>query len=1023
MYNILKFIVSLLSLALLTACADSDLGFDSVEEGRQATLTVKLKISPSAEISRADMAPGIDMKVTSIWVGAYNANSGRLVGSKALTGLSASLDHTVTHEVTLTTLSGPTFLVGVANFENRTAVLPDGSVTELEAALSDADTLDKFRNIANSFDSEGGIIIAAPLNPPLMSGFYTEQTHTDGSRPTPASVNVRPGETTLSGAIHLRRLISQVKFNVTADASTVRSFSLESWQIINVPTTSWLYEHVGLDPVNAPDDRAVNGRRFVNSAEMTEMRATGDRTYSFDFWQLENKRTGTLPPGTTADNAYNNRSLQYKNADGTNSGKFRSLVGSATSDDPNNRATYVLLNVRMEMAVDENGNKPDGERLVSSTYLIHLGFCEGDDVMSRATDFNCRRNTKYTYNVTIRNVNDIVVEASGNEVNPGVEGIVTDITDNYYTLDAHYSVFNIYLSSSDISNFQYYVVAYDLNGNEVRIDSDNPPTVPAQSDERFRYMSWIELRKTTNASTIAAYKPRSDSETYTLDEVRGKLSAGYYTVFVNEYVYEDDTSQGNEKGSLNWRGYVDRPDRRAWLNVAGSISPDGNSIYYKSKYAVSQASIQTYYNSLAESAMGLETTNESLGLNLRCNTNYDGTGNPNSGRYNIYSYLSGKSSRMRWNTFIQNSFQQVNTINNQDIYRAARTEPLPAIVETSGGDRGGTMSSSDRKFDADLTSNPRYIEAITACLNRNRDLDGDGVIDNNEIRWFVPTVSQILSAILGRRALANPIFEPKVTRVPNKNVNSNQENSSMLMYASDGKMVWLMEGVSWSNWRQWGGGAPWEVRCVRNLGGDMTVINTTNVTQVPFVKRDGANVVELKYFDSRAVRAEAYRSSAHPMPVHDINDQRYNRCYRAFEYYTEAVSLNDSRLGISGKTIEWGNYLSTVNPCAFLEATTGRRGWRVPNQKELTIIAILNEHTSNVPSDNVYQLTCSYSYFDFDGYIPGANPNDPAGTASSNWRFPMKIVTATGAATQHEPMTSYTVSDNEMSIRCVRDTD
>lgn len=156
------------------------------------------------------------------------------------------------------------------------------------------------------------------------------------------------------------------------------------------------------------------------------------------------------------------------------------------------------------------------------------------------------------------------------------------------------------------------------------------------------------------------------------------------------------------------------------------------------------------------------------------------------------------------------------------------------------------------------------------------------------------------------------------------------------------------------------------------------------------------------------------------MPVHQINDQRYNRCYKSFEVFDSIIGLNDPRLGLSGKTIEWADYLSSNNPCRALDYT-GKTGWRVPNQKELTIIGILNMHNLNALSGNTFQVSCSYSYFDTKGYAPGSNPDDPDGTVSSYYRYPMKIITSSGQATQSELMNSVTVSNNYYGVRCVRD--
>lgn len=1051
------------------SCTDEfhDITGGQCPDGEPARVRVCIDTGNMDEFTRSDMQEGLDRSVTDLWVAVYNVSSGARTGLTRLDDLDENLMHDY-RSVDVDALSGESYIVGVANISHRFAsVDASGELISLSDALDQADTWEKFRAISVAFDSEGGCVTDAPLNALVMSGTFTSASHSSGNMTGNNTVAIFPGMSAPSGAVHLRRLISQVRFNISYDKKNVRSFDVKSWKVVNVPVHTWLLERDGGAFVNAPDERTAAGNSYHTTPVMSDLTVTDD-TWSFDFWQLENKRTGRpVPSDYTQANAYSYREKEYKDDAGKNTGLFVALAGDGGTDSVDNNATYVVFSVSMEMNVDENGNSVSSaglaHRLVETEYTVHLGYVEGSG-FDRARDFNCRRNSKYTYNVRINNVNDVMVEAYGEsadaEKNPAVEGFVSDITDSYYEVDAHYAAVNIYLTRDDIASFEYYITAYRLDGSEITVNSFDRATVPSKDDTDHMYVEWVELRPTSGQNVLARYRPRkganADGQTYTLDEVKGNSSmrAGWYTMFINEYVYErsmrsmspDDSGYGNESGSTDWHGYVNRPDRRVWINVEGVVSPDGESVYYKSKYAVSQSSIQTYYNDDTDSGLGVEHVNESLGLTLRnsfnpfrnssgtqLNTNTTPGRNNVAGRYNLAQYIAGSAgSALSWNdnSYTWTKFidvtapQTVNRVNNQGVSLAARTEPLPAIRTVSVSEYG--LTSTMLALEPDYgQSNRKYIEAITACLNRNRDNDGDGRIDASELRWFVPTSGQYVRMILGRRSLVHPLFDPgDMTRLPNNSGTNNGLNSSLLAYASDGKQMWLMEGTSDSEYRQWAASVavPWQVRCVRNLGSDNTVIKSVAANNPAFELRKGTNIVDMKYYDEMSIRKEAYHSSSSPMPVHHINDQRYNRCYRSFEFFDSVIGLNDARLKLSGKTIEWSSYLSSTNPCAIL-GYTGKRGWRVPNQKELTILGILGVQNRNVPSGNVFQVTCSYSFFDFDGYVPGANPKDPVatGSISSAFRFPMKIVTSSGLSTQSETMNNITVNNAYFGIRCVRD--
>lgn len=1041
-HHILHKLLLICCLLPIAGCTDDFDGNGAVESGLPASITLNLSCLDMEPISRGELSPALDGMVRSLWIAVYNAETGERTGVAFLHPGEQISEHK-RREITINALSGPSYIVGVANYDHRSGFSSDGELDiSLEQALNDADTYAKYEDLSVAFSHEGDVSIDTPINPLMMTGFYTEDKNDNGLRPEPQIVNIQPGISKPSGAVHLRSLFSQVKFQVKYDKNNIQSLKVTSYKICNLPVGSWLRERTSDDPNrNVCDVRAVNGKRYSDSPLMVDV-ATASDVQSFDFWMIENRRTGLDVPPAYTSNPYPWRELQYTDASGKNTGKFQSLVSSATSDDYNNMATFVLINVDMELKVDENGKQLSGTRTAHTTYMVHLGYCEGSNNTEKARDFNCRRNSKYTYNITIKNIGDILMEAKNQSMPaPGTSGTVTDITASFHQLDAHYAAIPVKFTAEELENFRFLMRVYDLDGNERVIDSDIASLVPSEGSNDFMYYSWVEFRRNTDQSKegtyLESYKPHGTKGTYYLGEMNSSRAEGWYTMFINEYVYETGTAaNGNESRSTNWHNYVNRPDRRLWINVKSQESADGESIYYNSKYAISQHSIQTYYKSGATtSALGLEHIDESYGLRLRNNYRYSADGNHESARYNQAEYLASPKSTLsslnysnytpQWSTFLDvNSYQKVDAISSQNVEREAVTWNLPSIIYNSNGnDKKASYGNSS----CDPNSGSKYTELMRACLNRNRDNDGDGVIDASEIRWIIPTKAQYIRLILGCNSLQTPVLDiTNLQKLPNA---SNSYNSSMFAGTSDGSMIWLMEGTSDSQWTQWGTAAPWMVRCVRTLGTNLTVISDKNTAQPAFYLRDtsdGTYVVDLKRYDSKSLRTEAIRNtstSASGMPVHHILDQRYNRCYSAFEFSSTVISLNDSRLGLSGTSVNWSSYLASHNPCAVLNTST-KGGWRVPNQMELSIIAALGYYNSGtVPSGTIFLLTCSYSYFDIGGNTPGTNAANPSGTINSTYHYPLKCRIGDGGMTQSDQMYAATINNNYYGVRCVRDTD
>lgn len=1071
---------------------------DYVTEGKDVKITVPVDIPWMEVRTRADISDNDRDGIKSLWIAVFSA-SGQMTSRKDVNSAAgwikvpqdSDYNEPAYEEVTLYAASGHSYIVGVANVDNYgvTSDAP-GERKLLSELLTDGMTWEEFNKIAvasfpddthaethiNAPDVENGLPMSGCFCPVAPGGNHPADWSTENFTTTfiPSSTNENK-TVTLSGAIHLRRLVSHITFNIEP-AGDVVDVSVEGYSISNVPKYSWLYEQgTNFGDQAATKDKAAD--YYQAPVRFGAQYVTTDNTgHSFDFWMAENKHTGNAQK-------YNDREVKSASSTADNV-LYTTLTGDSWTS--NNMASYVtvqcLVTYKNLANVDEdgltNGETSPVYRTGAAEYTIHLGYMKGD-----AADFNSYRNTSYTYKISISGLNEIVVEANQGTERNSAEGIVTDVENRTIHLDAHYSVFNIAFTEtelSDIENFGYIVTTYENGTAYTYTDADEV------SGEDRKYIDWIELKSTTDATTLATYSPASRG-TYTatadavmpIDEFHHKVSENkdnlsgvftknadgnyYFTVFVNEYTYEPrygDTGWGKEGENKIWHTYVNQPSRHFYFRVRRKVSYDGNSVYARSKYAVSQESIQTYYSSLTDqaTAVGIEHTNEMQGLNLRRSfqdTGNDANGNPHksgvNGRYNTGRWITtrGTVTNPSWSSFVQNTVMlKVPAVNSNNGLQGG---PQIASIESGWNPASGQQDATgfgylqalqqyggtnlySSQYDPQGSSNNRayYIEAINACTNRNRDEDGDGYIDNEELKWYVPASGKYLRAILGRNSLTDPIMP--YSEITSLKSTDNGQNTRWFLYASDDKVIWAMEGLSSSDWTYRQNNnydrIPWNVRCIRNLGTDLTNIVNTEKVDMAYVHDATNRKVKMTYYDNASIRTEKITANGNSgtggsMGIHPTTDP-LNKVYYAFEYsdgFSETSYLYVSNQGQTNEQLRPTNTIvrdvisnDTANPCYGMEGD----GWRLPNQKELAIMRNLNlfeampTYKSGTSPFN-FVISCTYNYFTTDG--KGTDQGTPTYTLTNNSPNHYLMVTRKDGGTQ----LLKNRNDLRLFYRCVRD--
>lgn len=805
---------SLLLSLFCSSCQDELLnsGSERVEEGLPATVTLRLSVGDMDVRTRTIAEEASANYCNNIWIGLYSKETGDLI-DHYYTDEVQSVDEVAgrEYEVSFTSKShNDVYLVAVANSDVNSGI-PDideyGTATEktLRQQLDEATTLEKFEKICMLRPDKNDVNVYA--NTLTMSGWYATSSPGTKDASSMDAININKGANNLSGAIYLKRLIAYNKFIIVPGEYV--NLTMQTWQVCNVPAGCYMFEQSG----NVTDGKKIDG--FYNNTLKSRLFTTstndeGKEEKIFEFYQVENKHQaidyasdGTdhvgIDENVGAAKWYNEREREFKSGS-LNTGVYRSLVAGTTGDLSNNNATYVVLTADVdyyvaapeditqynpETAMPVDPSTPGAiHRTATVTYTIHLGYCEeknGDDpTVNTARDFNCRRNTKYTYHVTINGVKNIVVEAvkkDGTEDQPGAEGWVSDETGRYQELDSHYCEFNISLTDAERNAMSYRITAPygDKTYYYTRDKDGHVDKTEGMNEELY---SWIKFYPTKDETTLAEFAGGKGRNTVDEDNGREKGDGlwtfndmcspsvkvnnyyapdadgkRWYTVFVDEYVYHFDDQGGVES---SWPNYVNKDDRIAEFMMNNDVSKDGESTYTYCKYVFGQKSIQTYYKNGAATAIGVEHEEETFGLNMnwRLLTN-NRVGERNTekydlanGRYNLYYYLD-TFDITKWSQVVQqkvpahvkagSNFGCSHPDADYPVYMPAPEGSKNSVNQATPGDGNAYRGNS-------------------ICMNRNRDLNGNGIIEPNEIRWFTPTSSVYVQISTAQGELPDPIL-------------------------------------------------------------------------------------------------------------------------------------------------------------------------------------------------------------------------------------------------------------------------
>lgn len=926
-----------MAVALLTvSCERPEMDSEVIEYGRPVNITLKYTTPRMAVQTR--LAESEESKVNDLYVFLFDVTDehkkvyGHYYSQEDLYDGTTVANHTAAGKIKLEGVpTGRYQIRAVANIQG-------GYMTEnLMTQLNEVKNLENLNSLTAELTTPG---VVDRLMPALfMSGVYNAGTgNDDHATPDEAVIN---GNGQLGGFIHLRRADSKIKFILKKANDQIKKFEPVSWQVFNVPAEVPVFEQEGTNnvTVSAYQTSSLKDRNAFNQQTLGQV--------SFEFYLPENKQAPKETITVVEDGkAYYERERKETDSDGVKSFKYAPQY-----------ATYVEICANMEIAMADKNDTYT--RTAEVKYTVHLGYCKGKNLVQQANDWSNLRNTEYTYTIKVQGVDKIVLEATSKgekEEQPGAEGIVMDpIGGEEVTVDAHYATFNIALTRADISNMQYLIRTpfgtYEGDpGTEVgrvgRLITDSKPFNGDEED-----CTWIKFAATNDESTLVSYAETRDTKAEAKEEDKiwlmnvnelkneyGNESAGisdeneelFFTVFVNENVY-------TQKSPIE---YVNKEPRELTLFTSGSISDDGNSIYIKGKYKFRQRSIQSYYNGESDSMLGVEHSDETKGYNLTWSVTtptrlQDTTWSEHDGWKNVAEGNSNK-------TF-------TGLVNRQWRELADLTMPDSKGYKTFQMKKSQTRIAGKQEEDSQSSE---YYEILYACLSRNRDNDRDGVIDADELRWYLPAQDQYQQIFMGGVALEHPLFDT-ATITDNEYEGSSWRCQNKFHFASsDCRKLFAEQGCStnnvfWSNDNpndnKQTNSSKWarNIRCVRNLNmmssGEGTDVSETGISkqpESPYKHDKEKRIISLDYYNESCLRS-TFISGGGFLAAHDVFDYSKNSPYRKFQYAKETINitLNDSDA--------WKNNVAANAACKdYAEETdnSDRGTWRIPNQRELILI-------------------------------------------------------------------------------------
>ena len=647
----------------------------------------------------------------------------------------------------------------------------DGSLSSLQIDTWSGNNL-TFCFVANSRDDLDNRLAVVTSYNDLREFMVTASSLNFGLSDTEAlimtaiveNVNVQPGTDTISDPIQLQFLAAKLTLTVTDATPDGHTVTILGWDVQDVPARSFLFPD-SQDANPAPEGGADKEEYWLTTASDYPFEVEQNKSASQTLYLFENRRGGRVArslPGTTEQ--YPDMALDDTDHRGKAWFKPR-------------RATAVVIN-----AIHRAGTQ--SELIKAYIYLGH----------DNHSDYNVLRGSHYTFNITVYGINDIKIDTN---VDSKAGDFFVDYSENL-RMDAHpdFRAMRMHAAGGtgtmeilDSQGRTYNDPSFDatwlkisplnLMYHQVKQQAPNDEWQQASNPEskfvRPKYIPHKSVRAKLEQAGISGWNAipngKEDDDVMSLDDATYRmcykitdLPFGNTSTVANHtlYVYADDypVRDGSRSATVRFSFYKDggdpnQPEIRNFV-----ISQDGYLSFYTdddSQYAGLYILNQDGTPSDVKQRMVLERYPEyRMTMNPGIDPSVQNINSMQWGFAYFKVYVSNNLDKFRNGRYVtaESVYQDLKRVDNEpDNFGVAPNSYRRMFGNGLDGILGAIPAYTGRTSGA-----PYYLPAPTAriyhpiyktsaaryCHEKNRDLNGNGILEPSEIHWYMPSQKELL---------------------------------------------------------------------------------------------------------------------------------------------------------------------------------------------------------------------------------------------------------------------------------------